>query len=1590
MKSFFKVMILVMGCLLITGSASAQWTLFTVEEGAVPNGTTYPTLAQAIATAETYLGGPHQIMIKAGDYYGTDFAPNSAKISDIYGDPDAAVEDIVFHGGSDFMTLSSNMTIAHITVTGYDDAFTDAGVVITNTVIDDVVMDGNAIGVLLTGGSKPWTGSNSTADVYVTNCMFLDNTAYGVQIGMNAGCGPGIFVNDNCFVGNAVNAYESNTDCIQTFDHNYWDDDVAGATTYAITAGGGGEVDANPWRHENLADGPAEGDFGTIVRVYFNWTIPACADVQDLAAYDFTAHWNAAKVTYVPGSFWPTNEGFLGPDDTQGGDAVYTFDGNDAASGQLHFAGANFTTPAEGEGTLAYADFEVIDALTSVAFYTTSDYRNGDNDPIPVPGGTPTYFILPLVDNTAPVMDPIDVLASNYPDNKYSKGSTAGPGPFVDLEFSGLHCTDNYELAGVEWSIDDATWFPWYGTGVVDDHTDAGPREFNIAAGSTFPVPFEGLATIYISAVDAASNRSVSQPYEILIDRSCTTPTLELADKGCAFFDGYTADETIGYTLAGFDTDVVDMKHIDINGFHTYTTEPFVAADDYLMDATAEVVHLIRFYLYDDVGNQSALVQEPMRLDKTAPVPVGPLVINGGDAKTGDENVTITLTSWGGSDMIILTETGANDPCVPGDWTNRYGNPWPMPYVLDPVADGLHTVEFFGADSAGNVSAVALEDDITLDTKAPEVTSVLVEDMDAGTLPHVAGGEDCTDEWDVNVTIYFDDSDADAVYVRIDHGAGSFLYGNGVDIITSPVTYVYDMDHEGAGPTPSGQEITVNVKVFDDSTPRNIGTGSDPIWLDYANPPMTTAVVSDLNAPAEGSPVYSVYTNELDVDIEMTGLTDDVVEIGVSEDGGTIWTYFDVSGDMPASPYNITYTFMGTPTECAYEYLDIVALDCSGNPSAVITDGIIFDFQLPDITAFSGPTTTAGLTVTLSITATDDCAPLLPYYIRITEEGSAATPAWITWAAWIGDPTFDLEDKSLLATPESNDGDRTLKLECADRAGNVTATSAIIKDGETVDDIVITVDMSEPMLAGDVWVVSDNPLAMIDYTDSRTAGYNAFFFTPDPADGVTEIFIYNNDYSWNTGWVDAVSPIDLGLLTPSGDGDKTIRYYYRDVVFNQSVEFTHIVHFDNDPAPVPTNATAQQGGSAILAWDDMDVQYYHIRSNFAGGYPEYADVVALGPPPHPATFMEGIFVAEPVDPTHTFNGPQPDLYAISIWSLSKAGVWSTGPNVEILANDYAKGDVSDAAGEYGPDGCIDFDPEFVFLAASYWTSFGDVAFDPYMDIGPTNDGTQDGYSLPDGNIDFEDLVLFALNYRDFRCSKKGATGSDRGTDQQSVVTSVIADVTISAEVPAFARAGDEFSVPFSISEGGIAGYHLVFDYPDNVEVVSVDPGSAYENTDRMFFYHDEDATNLDISSVVLSEGFEAGEIAVVTFRATSTGMINLEDKVLDVRDWQNGKAEVTFDLAAKGGTLPTEFSLSQNYPNPFNPTTTVELAMPVAGQYKLTIYNIIGQIVSSFEGYSDAGFVTFNWDASEQSSGVYLYRVEAGSFSDVRKMVLLK
>ena len=101
-------------------------------------------------------------------------------------------------------------------------------------------------------------------------------------------------------------------------------------------------------------------------------------------------------------------------------------------------------------------------------------------------------------------------------------------------------------------------------------------------------------------------------------------------------------------------------------------------------------------------------------------------------------------------------------------------------------------------------------------------------------------------------------------------------------------------------------------------------------------------------------------------------------------------------------------------------------------------------------------------------------------------------------------------------------------------------------------------------------------------------------------------------------------------------------------------------------------------------------------------------------------------------------------------------------------------------------------------------------------------------------------------------------------------------------------------------------------------------------------------------------------------------------------------------LSTESEGIPTEFALHENYPNPFNPTTTLRFDLPEVSSITLTIYNMLGQKVRTFNmNDTPAGFHSIKWNAINDygdpvGAGVYLYQLRANQYLETRKMVLLK
>ncbi|GAB4313495.1 MAG: hypothetical protein Kow0074_00020 [Candidatus Zixiibacteriota bacterium] len=133
----------------------------------------------------------------------------------------------------------------------------------------------------------------------------------------------------------------------------------------------------------------------------------------------------------------------------------------------------------------------------------------------------------------------------------------------------------------------------------------------------------------------------------------------------------------------------------------------------------------------------------------------------------------------------------------------------------------------------------------------------------------------------------------------------------------------------------------------------------------------------------------------------------------------------------------------------------------------------------------------------------------------------------------------------------------------------------------------------------------------------------------------------------------------------------------------------------------------------------------------------------------------------------------------------------------------------------------------------------------------------------------------------------------------------------------------------------------------------------------------------------------AGTNDLLTIELEGNGSIELvESQVADA----NG-ALLEVDAAAK--LVPTSYALHQNFPNPFNAGTVIPVTLKDASDYTLTIYNVAGQVVKTFQGEAEAGTLNIRWDGrsndgTEVASGMYFYRFDTKNFTNTRKMVVLK
>ena len=184
-------------------------------------------------------------------------------------------------------------------------------------------------------------------------------------------------------------------------------------------------------------------------------------------------------------------------------------------------------------------------------------------------------------------------------------------------------------------------------------------------------------------------------------------------------------------------------------------------------------------------------------------------------------------------------------------------------------------------------------------------------------------------------------------------------------------------------------------------------------------------------------------------------------------------------------------------------------------------------------------------------------------------------------------------------------------------------------------------------------------------------------------------------------------------------------------------------------------------------------------------------------------------------------------------------------------------------------------------------------------------------------------------------------------------------------------------------------------------VSGFDPEAWFSSNNDQYFADNSGVELLSFISSVQLNAFPSATSPALTGGATPPNdgffdaTANYVGAFKDV-DWTAGwsrlhMSPVTSVKEIVGTEIPSSYGLSQNYPNPFNPTAKINFTIPKAGNVDLRVYNILGQQVAHLvNGFKNAGSYTVSWNASNLSSGIYIYSLEAGNFVISKKMALLK
>lgn len=424
---------------------------------------------------------------------------------------------------------------------------------------------------------------------------------------------------------------------------------------------------------------------------------------------------------------------------------------------------------------------------------------------------------------------------------------------------------------------------------------------------------------------------------------------------------------------------------------------------------------------------------------------------------------------------------------------------------------------------------------------------------------------------------------------------------------------------------------------------------------------------------------------------------------------------------------------------------------------------------------------------------------------------------------------------------------------------------------------------------------------------------------------------------------------------------------------------------------VPTGTQSFFSSKFYIEWDKTKLPAFTIDAGnmFDGGFFQSRDLSSGNNGKIEVNYASANLNVVPTAGKYlakiNFTGMQPGYTAVSITGADfRYYQEDAQSNVYVTSNDgkifFYLGDVAKAGDQTMGDGKINIEDVSLFTAA-YWSTTGGANFKQKYDIGPTNaNGSYWALPTSDGKIEFEDLCIFSIGYGKYAAGQLPQ-------DIKSPLNITLESLTLGSD--GYLRA----PLKLSGNVSDVRALSIEINKSAGLEYAGVETQGQLQDANGFIIGKCENGkVFVDAAVIGDQDGLnKEGVIANVIFKQTGS---NQNAGLYNVIARNSGNSPIGVKFNKDGGLtngLPVTFELAQNYPNPFNPQTTINYQLPRDVFVTVKIYDMLGREVAMLVNQSQkAGYYSVVWNASQVSSGIYFYKMNAGDFSSIKKMVVLK